>query len=82
MDNNLIGEGQIVSIADTGVDEASCYFYDQERGLIQRGTLDDPVTDYNYRKIIQYSYNPNGGDQSDVYEGYSLLLLLSPLLLS
>jgi subtilisin family serine protease len=70
VDYNLIGKGQIVSIADTGVDETSCYFYDQQKGLIQRSTLSDPFTDDSYRKIIQYSYNPNGGDQSDAYEGH------------
>ena len=60
VDKNLIGKNQIVSVADTGCDETSCFFYDKEKGLIPRGPITNPITDTSYRKIIQYSYNPSG----------------------
>jgi len=60
VDKNLIGKNQIVSVADTGCDETSCFFYDKQKGLIPRSTITSPITDTSYRKIIQYSYNPSG----------------------
>lgn len=70
VDNNLIGTDQIVSVADTGVDEYSCYFYDEQNGLIPRSSIANPITDTNQRKIIQYSYNPSGGDEGDEGHGH------------
>ena len=70
VDSHLLGKDQIVSVGDTGVDETSCYFYDKQKGLVPRSPLSDPITDSSYRKIIQYSYNPSGGDQSDEKGGH------------
>jgi hypothetical protein len=55
----LLGDGQIVTIADTGVDSFSCYFYDPQ-GQIAPSDVSNPKYDLRYRKIIQYNYNSCG----------------------
>jgi subtilisin family serine protease len=65
----LKGDGQIVSIADTGVDSSSCYFYDS-KGTVTPSVITEPIFDLSYRKIIQYAYIINGGDTSDVADGH------------
>lgn len=65
----LLGDGQIIGIADTGVDESSCYFSDSQNGFISRSSISNPTFDLKYRKIIQYVV-ADGGDTSDEYSGH------------
>lgn len=66
---NLRGYGQVVSVADTGVDVQSCFFYDPT-GNIAANSIFSPVTNRNLRKIIQYSYLPGCGDNGDIQGGH------------
>jgi subtilisin family serine protease len=56
----LLGENQIATIADTGLDSFSCYFYDPQ-GQIPPTDVAAPKYDLKYRKVIQYNYNGCGG---------------------
>ena len=62
----LLGNNVIISIADSGLDEDSCYFNDPT-GRVARGTFDNPITDKRRRKVVQYTSN---SDTSDVVEGH------------
>lgn len=64
----LLGDGQIIGIADTGVDVMSCYFYDAQ-GKVPPSSITTPVSDMKYRKIVQYLYN-GCGDQTDTQGGH------------
>lgn len=64
----LMGDGQVVAIADTGVDSFSCFFYDPQ-GQVSPHQLSSPFYDNKYRKIIQYLYN-SCGDTSDGAGGH------------
>lgn len=66
----LRGDGEIVSVADTGLDEDHCFFRDDNGGRAKRADLDSSADpDYNLRKVIQYvSYNEV--DASDVEQGH------------
>lgn len=55
----LLGDGQVVTIADTGVDSFSCYFYDSQ-GQVTPSDVSSPHYDTKYRKVIQYNYNSCG----------------------
>lgn len=86
--SGLNGDGQVVSVADTGVDVKSCYFIDPHGNLMMSensisfitlwmclgkvtpSQVSHPITDSSIRKVIQYSYNPNGGDSSDETGGH------------
>ena len=62
----LDGTGQIVGIADTGIDENSCFFRDDVNGFVPLSSIDDPRTYPNQRKIVQYlNYSGSGGDLPD-----------------
>jgi hypothetical protein len=50
----LRGTGQIVSFADTGLDESNCYFADPA-GKVPRSPLKSPIYSPAFRKIIGYS---------------------------
>jgi hypothetical protein len=56
----LRGDGEIVTIADTGVDQYSCYFYDSQNGATPPTDVASPKYDLKYRKVIQYNYNGCG----------------------
>jgi len=64
----LLGDEQIISIADTGVDSLSCYFYDNQ-GQVKPTSVSSPYYDMKYRKVIQYLYN-GCGDTSDGAGGH------------
>lgn len=64
----LTGLGQIVGVADTGLDESSCYFYDVA-GFASRTTLSTAKPDFTKRKVVQYTYLPEA-DVSDVNDGH------------
>ena len=65
----LKGDGQVVGIGDTGLDVTSCYFSDSQ-GSVSTSAIDSPYFNFMYRKVIQYAYNPNGGDTSDIDAGH------------
>lgn len=64
----LRGDGQIISIADTGCDVYSCYFYDKT-GRAQPAPLTNPTSDSSKRKVIQYLYN-SCGNRVDTEAGH------------
>jgi subtilisin family serine protease len=64
----LLGDNQVVGIADTGLDVNSCYFYDSQ-GRVQPKDISQPYYDNKYRKVIQYLYN-GCGDTSDEEGGH------------
>jgi hypothetical protein len=49
----LTGTGQVVALADTGLDVQSCWFIDINAGRVPVSPLNAPVTDASYRKVIQ-----------------------------
>ena len=59
-DLGLNGSGQVVGVADTGLDDASCFFRDATLGNVPRSAAaaaSDPaqlVTDAAQRKVVQY----------------------------
>jgi subtilisin family serine protease len=65
----LLGDNQIGAVADTGVDSTSCYFYDS-KCRVKAASMYKPTTDFNCRKIIQYSFVPKYGDTLDIVEGH------------
>jgi hypothetical protein len=64
----MLGDGQIVTIADTGIDVFSCYFYDPD-GQVKPSLPNAPIFDQNRRKVIGYIYN-SCGDQTDTDGGH------------
>ncbi len=64
----LLGDNQIISIADTGVDVYSCYFYDAQ-GRVPPSSITSPTSDMKYRKVVQYLYN-GCGDNTDTTGGH------------
>jgi len=68
---SLLGNGQVVQVADTGVDAASCYFADTGGTVtpsdINSGT---PNVDSSKRKIISYVYAGSQGDETDGPDGH------------
>jgi len=66
----LLGDGQIIGIADSGVDVYSCYFIDQKKGRVPTSTYDKATFDLSYRKVIQYAYIPGCGDTTDTIGGH------------
>jgi subtilisin family serine protease len=64
----ILGDGQIVTIADTGLDVFSCYFYDPA-GRVAPSKPNAPQFNQNLRKVIGYIYN-SCGDQTDTDGGH------------
>lgn len=64
----LLGDGQIIGIADTGVDVNSCYFYDSA-GRVTPSLPNAPIFNQGMRKIVGYIYN-SCGDQTDTSGGH------------
>eukprot|EP01032_Pedospumella_encystans_P012778 gene12778-14757_t len=59
----LDGTGVVIGISDTGIDETSCFFRDTTHGPVPRSSIQHPITDNKYRKVIQYiSYSGSSGD--------------------
>ena len=56
-------------MADTGLDESSCYFYDEETGLIRRTLLSAAKKDWSKRKVVQFTYLAEA-DVTDVKNGH------------
>jgi len=66
----LTGEGEVVGVADSGLNDLSCFFADNGvalSGTVKRSSLYDNYIEPKRRKVIQYiSY----GDGSDVEGGH------------
>eukprot|EP01041_Mallomonas_annulata_P007151 gene7151-14564_t len=59
-DAGLDGSNVIVALADTGLDDRSCYFRDDINGLTPRSPYTSPTIHPEHRKIIQYvNYSSN-----------------------
>jgi hypothetical protein len=65
----LLGDSQIVSVGDTGLDLTSCYFSDSN-GKVPFSSVYSPVFNTSYRKVIQYTYLVNYTDTMDEVEGH------------
>ncbi|CAM9580899.1 unnamed protein product [Chrysoparadoxa australica] len=61
-DAGLTGDGELVGVIDTGLDDASCFFKDPINGPTPRSTPEDPITDMAQRKVVQYIGFPHGFD--------------------
>lgn len=66
--SGLQGDGQIVSIADTGLDVTSCYFSDPSGQSVKPSDIFSPVANKKFRKVIQYTYCANDECESDIYD--------------
>ena len=62
----LLGTDVIVGVGDTGLDQKSCYFSDDE-GPVKTCTSGNPITDEGKRKVVQYTVF---GDDKDVKNGH------------
>ncbi len=49
---DLTGEGVVVGLSDSGIDERSCFFHD-ENCLVPRSTFENPVAYLNQRKNVE-----------------------------
>ena len=59
----LDGSGVIVGVADTGVDENSCFFVENPGQVpVQRSSIDHAIVDIKKRKIVQYVNYSGSGD--------------------
>lgn len=63
----LNGTNQIIGIGDTGLDEMSCFFRNEDGSVVARSSPDSPTYDLTKRKVIQYI---NYADGSDTEEGH------------
>jgi hypothetical protein len=61
------GRGQIVAVADTGLDELSCYFRNSDSSKVARSRYRNPTFDLSKRKVIQYI---DYCDDTDTYRGH------------
>jgi subtilisin family serine protease len=65
-DLGLYGEGQIVGVTDSGLDDYSCYFYDNSgvysSGATTRSAYTQPKVEQSRRKVVQYVAYADGSD--------------------
>jgi hypothetical protein len=66
-DAGLDGTGQIIGIGDSGIDELSCFFRNDDNSLVARSSYSSPTFDLSKRKVIQYI---NYADSTDVVGGH------------
>jgi hypothetical protein len=57
----LLGTNEIAAIADTGVDQLSCYFFDS-LGQVPYSPISTPIFNNSFRKVVQYTYVTDTGD--------------------
>ena len=63
------GTGEVVGVADTGLDDESCFFFDSSLGNITRSPKDassnmnELETDLSQRKVVQYVTYVDGQDE-------------------
>lgn len=65
----LSGKNEIVAVVDTGLDEMSCWFIDDNGDTAARSKVKDPDTNEDLRKIIQYASVDNA-DEFDADGGH------------
>jgi subtilisin family serine protease len=54
-EHGITGMNQVVGVADSGLDELSCFFNDGDRPVtISRGAQPSSVNDFSHRKVVQY----------------------------
>jgi subtilisin family serine protease len=62
----LTGDGEVVGVADSGLNDLSCFFYDDSKKYtsphVTRSTIVSFVIEANRRKVIQYVANADGFD--------------------
>ena len=51
---NLQGQGEIIGVADTGVDMNHCHFSEDDGDTIEASDWESPTTDLTKRKVVQY----------------------------
>jgi len=70
--SGLRGDGQVVGVVDSGLDVTSCYFSDPSGSSMTPSDVSAPITNSEYRKVVQYAYCTNGkcGDTTDNVGGH------------
>jgi len=65
-DFDIMGEGQVITVSDTGLDTKNCYFNDNDESVIfdRWGGQGNP----NHRKVVAYKTSP--GDSFDYEYGH------------
>ena len=63
----LDGSGQVIGIGDSGLDEMSCYFRNDDGLPVTRSDYFDPVYNMSKRKVIQYI---DYADNADLPSGH------------
>merc|ERR1711939_615104 len=58
----VTGKGVVVGVADTGLDERSCFFDNHDGSLVARSSYGSYVTDHSKRKVVQYVAYADGSD--------------------
>lgn len=61
-DAGINGTNQVVGVGDTGVDDLSCFFVNEDGQQVPRSTYTDPTFDSSFRKVIQYVAYEDGSD--------------------
>lgn len=54
IEQDLQGQGQVIGVADTGVDMDHCHFREDDGDNIEASEYNDPITDQTKRKVVQY----------------------------
>ena len=64
-DRGINGSGEVVGVADTGLDDSSCFFRDNVLGNVTRTAKDstDYIIDHQQRKVISYVAYVDGKDE-------------------
>lgn len=65
-DDGIFGSGEVVGVADSGVDDYSCYFWDNSGSYSSQSTTRSgylsPTLERNRRKIVEYISYADGSD--------------------
>ena len=64
------GKGQVVGVADTGIDRSSCYFEDKVNGEVQAEPVPSKNFNLKYRKVVQYNFIQGQGNEGDTQSGH------------
>lgn len=65
LSRGLDATGQVVGVADTGLDEYSCFFSNDDGSLVARSSYTSPTFDNSKRKVIQYIDYRDGTDEME-----------------
>jgi hypothetical protein len=69
-DMGINGTGQIIGMADSGLDTASCFFSDSSgSSAVARSSVSSPKVDYSQSKVVQYVSYADSQDTSTVSHG-------------